>query len=563
MRVLLLAAIACLSLPVAAQDATMAGEVTVPFPTAHGISIEWAISGDANLNGEVAVRYRLPGGAWRQSMPLRRVPAGSNGSFSWTNRHSGSLFDVSPDTDYEVELSLIDPDGGSAQRLLAVRSRAIPGLPGNPVFKEVTPATLSSVIAGANPGDILRFAVGSYPGFTLARSGSVQAPIVLRGQPGVVIEGELALFFRADVIIEDMQVNGRIRFNGSNRITVRRCLINASPTLFDGHGIVSFLRAENAYIVDNTVIGTTAWVESAMGNSGANRGEGIVVTGPGHVIAHNRVHSFRDNISLLEDGEAVDQFSIDIFGNELSEGADDAIEADFCFHNCRVQRNRISNAFVAFSSQPSLGGPTYFVRNVAYNVAHVAFKLYRSSVGDVLLHNTVVKAGDGFSNYASVPVARLFTRNNLFLGGPGGVVNGVSNGDGRVVEAASVVLGGSSLNYNAYGSTVGTFTGHLGPIPFNSLAQLRALTTEAQSVQINLNSFAAAPAFPGNPLTRFSPQDLRLSVDSAAIDAGTSLADINDDFLGAAPDAGAYEASRPLPIYGPRSDMLFTDGFDP
>ena len=71
-------------------------------------------------------------------------------------------------------------------------------------------------------------------------------------------------------------------------------------------------------------------------------------------------------------------------------------------------RNRITNCFMGISSQPSLGGPTYFVRNVMYNVVLHAFKLHRGSVGDVGLHNTVVKNGDAFSVYSGVTaLARL------------------------------------------------------------------------------------------------------------------------------------------------------------
>jgi len=46
--------------------------------------------------------------------------------------------------------------------------------------------------------------------------------------------------------------------------------------------------------------------------------------------------------------------------------------------------------------------------------------------------------------------------------------------------------------------------------------------------------------------------DFRLRPGSAAIDAGTLLPTINDDFTGRAPDIGAYELDRPLPRYGPR-----------
>jgi hypothetical protein len=482
--------------------------------------------------------------------------------FAWGNRHSGSVFGLQPDTRYEIELALTDPDGGNAQRTVVADTRVQPvPMPGAPL-RVVTPGTLASVMASAQPGDVLVLQAGNYPGFVFERDGAPGAPIVLRGSPGAVIDGEVGLFFRRHVQLERLTVNGRIRFNGSDDIAITHCTVNASASAYNGDGIVSYLRSENAWIADNIVTGTTPWQEDAMGADGDNRGEGILVTGPGHVIEHNRVRGFRDNISLLEDGEAVDQFSIDIVGNELDEGLDDAIEADFCAHNCRIIGNRVSNAFIAFSSQPSLGGPTYFVRNAAYNVAHVAFKLYRTSSGDVLLHNSVVKAGDGFGIYASVPVTRLFTRNNLFLGGPGGDIAGYSNGDGDVAQIAALVVAGSSLDHDAFGSTLGSFSGRLGGAVFNSLAQMHSMTTETHAVAVDLGTFAQPIAFPANPLTAFAPVDLRLAPDSSARDAGIAIANINDAHQGAAPDAGAYEIGDPLPHYGPRLDALFDDGFE-
>jgi hypothetical protein len=87
----------------AGDDATIPGEITIPAPTIINLAVEWKISGDANLNGIVAVRYRAAGEQdWHEAQPLRRVPAGeSRGTspvFRWENRHSGSIFDLLPDT---------------------------------------------------------------------------------------------------------------------------------------------------------------------------------------------------------------------------------------------------------------------------------------------------------------------------------------------------------------------------------------------------------------------------------------------------------------------------------
>jgi len=45
---------------------------------------------------------------------------------------------------------------------------------------------------------------------------------------------------------------------------------------------------------------------------------------------------------------------------------------------------------------------------------------------------------------------------------------------------------------------------------------------------------------------------MALTAGCAAVDAGVILPNINDGFVGGAPDLGAYELGKPLPTYGPR-----------
>ena len=47
--------------------------------------------------------------------------------------------------------------------------------------------------------------------------------------------------------------------------------------------------------------------------------------------------------------------------------------------------------------------------------------------------------------------------------------------------------------------------------------------------------------------------DFRLRAGSAAVDAGCELPTLTEGFTGKAPDLGAYEYGRPLPLYGPRT----------
>jgi hypothetical protein len=62
-----------------AQNATTAGTASSPHPTLENLSIVWPITGDANNNGVVSVRYRvMGGGGYRNGLALRRIPAGTN-----------------------------------------------------------------------------------------------------------------------------------------------------------------------------------------------------------------------------------------------------------------------------------------------------------------------------------------------------------------------------------------------------------------------------------------------------------------------------------------------------
>lgn len=536
----------CVDGGVVGGDGTIPGAITVPHPTIRNLTVEWAIEGDDDLDGAVSVRYRAEGTtAWRQGTPLIRVPAGMVEGFTWANRHSGSVFDLEPDTVYELELHLDDPDGGCAVEVVTARTRPVPApMPGAPVIA-VTPASFDAALDAASPGDILELGDGTYPAFQLFVDGAPGQPIVIRGGAGAVIDGEISLIGRSHVHLVGITVRGRIRLNLTTEVAVIGTTVETTAD-----GIVAGLRSENAYIADNTLTGATVWAETSLGVDGDNIGEGILVTGPGHVIEHNRLRGFRDAISLLEGTEAVDQWSIDIVENDIEIAGDDAIEADFCAHNCRIVRNRVTNAFIGMSSQPGLGGPTWFVRNAQYNLILSAFKLQRGSVGDVLLHNTTVKNGDAFGIYTTDEFSRLRARNNVFLGGPGGDYGGWSSGSGRVLDLAAAAPS-CDLDFDGYGSTLGTFTGAIGDVSFASIDELRASTTEQHAVALGLDDLADV-SYPDAPFPARAVPELALAAGSAAIDVGERIPGINDGFAGAAPDLGAHELGAAPPAYGPR-----------
>ena len=97
LKLIMLTVISCLSMQVYSQNYTIPGAITTPYPTFRNLAVEWNIQGDDNLNGSVTVWFREGGEkSWHQGMSLFRVPAGHNLQFKWENKHSGSIFDLSP-----------------------------------------------------------------------------------------------------------------------------------------------------------------------------------------------------------------------------------------------------------------------------------------------------------------------------------------------------------------------------------------------------------------------------------------------------------------------------------
>jgi hypothetical protein len=129
-------------------------------------------------------------------------------------------------------------------------------------------------------------------------------------------------------------------------------------------------------------------------------------------------------------------------------------------------------------------------------------------------------------------------------------VNGYSTGSGLVIslDAADPTF---DLDYDGFGSTLGSFEGQLGAASFTSLADLQAGTTAQHAVEVSLAVFATPPVLPDTPFSGYAPPDLALAPGGAAVDAGVTLPGLGPHG-GVAPDLGALELGATPPTYGPR-----------
>jgi hypothetical protein len=522
------------------QNATSRGAVSTPYPTITNLAIEWLISGDDNYNASCTVRFRKAGSsAWRDGMPLKRVAAGqSEGTtpiYSWPNKFSGSIFNLQPNTAYEIALSLVDPDGGAKDTTVTATTRPVP-------------RTNSSC-------EIIDVPDGNNGSLTVTTDGTSARPKVYRSASHKAVYSTISINNRKWVYLEGLTVNGSINMRGAENCAVKACSVTVTFTS-NGHGAIDGqLGMTNCYIADNYVNGPVQWIASEMGASGVSMVEGIEMTGCGNVIRNNYVKGFHDCLSHMEDDEVSSDGQIcnDWCSNDVFSGLDDGIEADFAFNNCRIMSNRFTNCFNVMSSQPGLGGPTYFIRNVVFNSAMGAFKLNRGSVGDVILHNTIIKAGDGLCTFDGTPFDWAIWKNNLALGGTNGgwtgslVTGGYGPGSGY---ACNISACGSHCvyDYDAVGTYKTTFAARICGQDF--------FTVEPHGRRIDSTAFAnfrfPSPPAPA-PAYYYQTQDLRPSPScTTVVDKAVLIPNVNDDFLGNGPDIGAHEATRDLPVYGPR-----------
>ena len=531
-------------------NASAAGKLTEELPTIKCLGFRWLINGDDNHNARAGVEYRKVGAIeWRRALDLFGVESEgmrkANRPPTGQRLLAGSIFDLEGGTKYEVKLSLIDPDGGSAVRTVRTITWTAPTRPVGGRKISVRPGGLKAAIESAKPGDTLVLGKGLYKGPFSLRSGTPSKPIVLVGASDgqAILDGGGANNVISaggvhDVMLERLTFQNAkwaLAFNGGGRIAVTRCVIRDCDYGFVAQK--SSTRQQRIYIADNVLVGRSKWPRT----EGIESRRGIQISGSGHVICYNRISNFADAIDTYSSYPCA---AIDIYGNDISECTDDGIEMDYSEHNTRCFDNRLTNVFQGISIQPIHGGPVYVFRNALYNVTGETFKMHNSPSGGIFHHNTSVKAGMPLGLWTSEAVSNCIMRNNLFIGT-----------EGKYGYESTAPMQRCDFDYDGFGGTWKQFL-KWNRVRYDTIAAVgKNAPVYRNAVRVNpATIFASGIKPPTDTKTKFDIRvnDLRIKVGSTGVDAGVVLDNINDGFAGKAPDLGAYELGAPLPHYGPR-----------
>jgi hypothetical protein len=541
------------------------GTPSLDEATLVALGVRLPISGDVDRDATVSVRYRENGEmTWKDGLPLLRVRPETVDGRIVPEEFAGSIFDLRPDTTYDIELRAVDSDGTVDETfLLSAATRPVPGDPAMPNLRPVaTAAELAAALFDAAPGDVIELADGVYTGaFVSFMSGTPENPIVIRGTStnGTIVDGggctdcNVIELYGSYVHVERMTLRSAvrgIRFQaaGAESNVLRRVRIEDVRL-----GVGTRENQKNFYICDNRLTGRLVWPQNYFDGSGVDHSDddGIRIDGDGHVVCHNDLYGFGDSIKNGQDGAR----SFDVYGNEIRSAYDNGIELDLGEGNLRALRNRMTNAFVPLSFQPVYGGPAYALRNIAVNVIHEQLKFHgvfgNSGPSGVLAYNNTFVSQD-IAVTLQTPVAshNFELTNNLF-------VTRASHEDGLIVDWTGPVDGGR-FEYDGFFPD-GIFRFNLPPlghVAYDSFAGMQTAGLETQGTLLAEPIFASGLTAPADFQIEMSAQDVTLDALSNAVDAGAVLANVTDGFTGAAPDLGALERGCPLPIYGVRPEGI-------
>jgi len=314
----------------------------------------------------------------------------------------------------------------------------------------------------------------------------------------------------------------------------------------------------------------------------------VKLYGPGHVVAYNYIANFHDGINVetygnpdgssasgpgIVDGPhyppreywSLRPVAIDFYNNYITNSHDNPIEADGSMHNIRIMRNMLVNhPSHAFCNQPALGGPVYWIRNIAYNLPGGSTRITGGSAGVLLYNNTIL------SETSVAGGSNIHWRNNLILGQHSAPAvfsvntytqytssdyNGFRpNSESDVAFSWALPSSGARAQYNGPDGEAS-----LESRDFETLeAFSRATGQDRNSVLVDYDVFRNVRQLDARDAARLQriydagEFDFRLRRNSAAADRGTAIPNVTDGYEGSAPDLGALELGTDPPHYGPR-----------
>jgi len=498
--------------------------------TFQNISIYWKPPEGAT-DREALVRYRIKGAKkWLQAQSLwfdDRVADSIGGNIARSKEYRGSIVTLHPGTVYEIQLFL-----KGANKFASTNAST---------WKENFPVSKTMILPEHSNKTLVINNGGNATGYVLYTAGKNNAAtidvnneedydidvrashVIIRGLnlKGARIHGIRIAPNLSDVVIEHNDISGWGRIAEDGWGMDRDAGISSDNV--DSTGLRRIIIQYN--LIHHPRSNANNWKQKRRNGNPHPAGPQSVsfnYTFGQLVIRGNKVYSdsahyFNDCIGGGENFSFVSGFpgpDSDIYGNEFSNGWDDAIESEGMNQNVRVYNNYIDQSYVAHGVSATSIGPLYVFRNITNRLQLSPADSYNSgywfkSQGMIayggrvyVYHNTMltIENEGGISDVGKV-LSNTIARNNILRSVKRAVID--RTGDAR-----------TSCDYDLIDGAI-----------------------------ITVNPAHEKHAIFGVPLfdTTAPIQHRGLLPDSPGHDAGIRIPNFNDDFKGKGPDIGAIE----------------------
>jgi hypothetical protein len=256
-------------------------------------------------------------------------------------------------------------------------------------------------------------------------------------------------------------------------------------------------------------------------------------TGRGNVIRRNIFHDYFDGFGVCPDETAGVTNETDVYKNLVYNAGDDGMETDGQCSNVRIWSNTFHDVLSGISLAPVYTGPVYAIRNLIYRTGvgnndypGLSFKFnsgYDQSGPMYLFHNTADAAlpdSSGIDIESPGTWKMIYARNNIWSGTEFALSN--ANPDQPL-----------DFDYDDLYTTLANELVWWDGLPDHHLRTLAAFQTATGQETHGLN---VIPGF-----ADAADGDYALDSSSDLMDAGVVIPGINEGYVGAAPDVGAFE----------------------
>ncbi len=521
------------------------------------------------------------------------------------NHLATSLFKLELNTTYDLRITLNDPDGVTGTNPMTIKVTTKPefSIPVPLRIVNVSNQTeLDEAITNLQAGDEIRLAAGTYVNgiHVFNISGTIFNPIVFTSQniTKPIIQGNtdngIGIEAGAYFIFNNLEVHNEsgagVFFRGCHDMVITNCYIHDNQpgdytaNISIQHGEEGTPPLAGNFLIMNNVISDEIHdpVEENQGPGEPNTNVpgqsyfGIdcrYTPGPFITIRNNLIYGVVDGIHPCADegGSPVmgpDELDVlnswvdrelDIYNNVIYDCKDDDIELDGHMVNGRVFDNRLGKCENTISVAPIYPGPVFVVRNYMSGFHQGCIKQNTGvegiSRGVIFYHNTAMEKP------RTIP-AHCGSENCLYRGEPALQQNFVYKNNifyarGRVYNG-DMYSGGyhryDTLDYNINYSTKEAESANpyiykwvsydLDPLNnsrYETMDGFRIATGQEQhgvwgDPKLNTSLY-------GNFPSGMYLYTMTIDSSSVGIDRGVLINGINNDFLGSAPDIGAYETS--------------------